>query len=48
VSLAGPLSRFTEAEREKLMTTTKEQEILDIIKETGFFPETLKEKAQKA
>ena len=45
VSLAGPLSRFTEAEREKLMTAIKEQEILDIIKEAGFFPETLKEKA---
>jgi uncharacterized protein len=38
VSLAGPLSRFTEAEREKIMTAAREQEILNIIKEAGFFP----------
>ena len=39
VSLAGPLSRFTEAEREKLMTTTSQKVMFDLIREAGLLPE---------
>ena len=46
VSLAGPLSRLTESERELLMGTNKERVMFDIIKEAGFFPEMVKEEAQ--
>ena len=35
VSLAGPLSRFTEAEREKLMTTASQKEMFSLIEEAG-------------
>ena len=37
VSLAGPISRLTEQERNILMTTTNQQAILDIVKEAGLF-----------
>jgi uncharacterized protein len=39
LSLAGPVSRFTEAERETIMATTSQKEMFDIVKETAFFPE---------
>ena len=39
VSLAGPLSRFTEAERETLMTTTSQKVMFDLINEAGILPE---------
>ena len=39
LSLAGPVSRFTEAEREKIMETTSQKEMFDIVKATAFFPE---------
>ena len=37
ISLAGPLSRITGAERERLMKTTSQQEMLGIIQKAGFF-----------
>ena len=37
VSLAGPVSRLTEKERETLMTTTSQKEMFDIIREAGIF-----------
>lgn len=40
LSLAGPVSRFTEAEREKIMATTSQKEIFDIVKSAAFFPES--------
>ena len=39
LSLAGPAARFTEAERETIMSTTSQKEIFDIVKATAFFPE---------
>ena len=38
VSLAGPLSRFTGAEREMLMTTTSQKVMFDLINEAGILP----------
>ena len=44
VSLAGPLSRITAAERETLMTSTSQKEMFNIIKGAGiFFSEENKE-----
>jgi uncharacterized protein len=37
VSLAGPILRLTEKERDILMTSTSQKEIFDIIKKTGLF-----------
>ena len=45
MSLTGPASRFTEAEREKIMATTSQKEMFDIVKANAFFPEP--EKAGK-
>ena len=39
LSLAGPASRFTNAERETIMSTTSQKEIFDIVKATAFLPE---------
>ena len=39
LSLAGPASRFTEAERAKIMETTSQKEMFDIVKAAAFFPE---------
>ena len=47
ISLAGPLSRLTEAERETLMKTASQQEMFDIIKEAGLFMSEAGEKAEK-
>ena len=38
VSLAGPLSRFTGAERETLMTTTSQKVMFDLINDAGILP----------
>ena len=38
ISLAGPLARLTEAERETLMTSTNAKAMFDIINEAGFLP----------
>ena len=47
VSLAGPVSRLTEKERETLMTSTSQKEMFDIIKEAGiFFSEEKEEEKQ--
>jgi uncharacterized protein len=40
LSLAGPVSRFTEAERETIMATTSQKEMFDIVKASAFFPES--------
>ncbi|MER2138628.1 MAG: radical SAM protein [Succiniclasticum sp.] len=40
LSLAGPVSRFTEAERETVMATTSQKEMFDIVKATAFFPDS--------
>jgi uncharacterized protein len=45
LSLAGPASRFTEAERAKIMETNSQKEMFDIVKGAAFFPEP--EKAGK-
>ena len=37
LSLAGPLSRLTEAERETIMTTKSQKEMFGIVKELGLF-----------
>ena len=37
ISLAGPVSRLTGAEREKLMTSTSQKEMFDILKEAEIF-----------
>ena len=47
ISLAGPVSRLTGAEREKLMTSTSRQEMIDIIREAGIFLSTADEKEEK-
>jgi uncharacterized protein len=48
VSLAGPVSRLTEKERETLMTSTSQKEMFDIIKEAGiFFSEEKNEEKQR-
>ena len=48
VSLAGPVSRLTEKERETLMTSTSQQEMFDLIKEAGiFFSEEKNEEKQR-
>ena len=39
LSLAGPVSRFTEAERETIMATTSQKVMFDIVKANAFFPE---------
>ena len=39
LSLAGPASRFTEAERATIMSTTSQKEMFDIVKAAAFFPE---------
>ena len=39
LSLAGPVSRLTEADREKIMMTTGQREMFDIVKKAAFFPE---------
>ena len=39
LSLAGPASRFTEAERAKIMETNSQKEMFDIVKGAAFFPE---------
>lgn len=44
VSLAGPLMRLTEAEREILMTSRSQKEMFDIAKDAGFFMPADKEK----
>ena len=36
MSLTGPASRFTEAEREKIMATTSQKEMFDIVKTNAF------------
>ena len=43
-SLAGPISRLTEQERNLLMTTTNQQVILDIVKKAGLFISSAEEK----
>ncbi len=45
LSLAGSVSRFTEAERETIMETISQKEMFDIVKANAFFPEP--EKAGK-
>ena len=47
VSLAGPLSRFTEAERETLMTTTSTKIMFNLISEAGVLPATADKKVDK-
>ena len=47
VSLAGPLSRFTEAERETLMTTTSTKIMFNLISEAGVLPATADKKLTK-
>ena len=42
LSLAGPVSRLTEAERETIMATTSQKEMFDVIKKAGFFLPTAK------
>ena len=37
LSLAGPLSRLTAAERETIMTTKSQKEMFEIAKELGLF-----------
>lgn len=44
LSLAGPLSRLTENERETIMTTKSQKEIFDIAKVAGVMPEEVQEK----
>lgn len=44
LSLAGPLSRLTEKERETIMTTKSQKEIFDIAKVAGVMPEEVQEK----
>ncbi len=39
LSLAGPVSRFTEAERKAIMKTTSQKEMIEIVQEAAFFPE---------
>ena len=46
VSLAGPLARLTEAERETLMTSASAKEIFAIIKEAGLLVDTSQERPQ--
>ena len=48
ISLAGPLARLTEAERETLMTATHEKEMFAIINEAGLLPDVASEEMQKA
>ena len=43
VSLAAPLSRFTEAERETLMTTTSAKVMYNLINEAGILPEATRD-----
>lgn len=43
LSLAGPLSRLTEKERETIMTTKSQKEIFDIAKSAGIIPEKVQE-----
>lgn len=43
LSLAGPLSRLTEKERETIMTTKSQKEIFDIAKALGVMPEKVQE-----
>lgn len=43
LSLAGPLSRLTQNERETIMTTKSQKEIFDIAKATGVMPEKVQE-----
>ena len=47
VSLLGPISRLTEAERETLMTTMSQKEMFDIIQEAGIFFSEAKEESGK-
>ena len=50
VSMAGPVSRFTGAERETLMSTTNQKEMFEIVQSAGFFlgGEKEKEEAKEA
>ena len=43
LSLAGPMSRLTEADRKTLMETRSQKEMLDIIEKAGIFNENDKE-----
>ena len=43
LSLAGPLSRLTQKEREIIMTTKSQKEIFELAKTTGLMPENIKE-----
>ena len=46
ISLAGPLARLTEAERETLMTSTHEKEMFTIISEAGLLPDSAPEEME--
>ena len=43
LSLAGPLSRLTENEREIIMTTKSQKELFELAKTTGLMPEKVQE-----
>ena len=48
LSLAGPVSRLTEAERETIMATRSQKEVFEIVKASGLFPDFGSGKIEKA